>query len=114
MEVKVKLKNAPISAQKCRLIVNIIRDRTLLDSVNILRFLPKKGARILLKMLESLISNAENNHNIDVDSLKISVIYVNDGIKFKRIIPRAKGRSNKIYKRFCHIVIKASDGGRIK
>ncbi|MBJ15669.1 MAG: 50S ribosomal protein L22 [Legionellaceae bacterium] len=110
MEVKARLKNAPLSAQKGRLVSNIIRNMSVSQALNVLRFTPKKGAGLMLKLLESAIANAENNNGADIDELSIGQIFVDEAATFKRISPRAKGRANRICKRNCHITIIVSDG----
>lgn len=109
MEVTASLKNASLSAQKCRLVADMIRTVEVSKAVDILKFTQKKGARIILKLLESAIANAENNNGVDIDELKVSTIFVDEAPTFKRIIARAKGRANRILKRNCHITIKVSD-----
>ena len=79
------------------------------DALNILSFSQKKGARIVKKVLESAIANAEHNEGADVDELKISTIYVDESVTLKRLMPRAKGRADRILKRTCHITLKVSD-----
>lgn len=109
MIVTAKLKNAPLSAQKGRLVADMIRKKNVSGAVDILKFTPKKGAKIMLKLLQSAITNAENNNGADIDELKVGTIYVDEAATLKRISPRAKGRANRICKRTCHITIKVSD-----
>lgn len=109
MEVTAKLKNAPLSAQKCRLVADLVRNHPVSNALDILSFTPKKGAGLLKKLLESAIANAENNEGADIDELKISRVYVDEASTLKRIRARAKGRANRILKRTCHITIKVSD-----
>lgn len=109
MEVTAKLKNAPLSAQKGRLVADMIRTMNVSRSLDILRFTPKKGAKLMLKLLESAIANAENNHGVDVDELCVSKVFVDEATTLKRMSPRAKGRANRICKRTCHITINVSD-----
>ncbi len=109
MKVTARLKNASLSAQKCRLIADMIRRTSVASALNVLKFTSKKGAQIMLKVLESAIANAENNQGIDIDELKISTVYVDEAATLKRISPRAKGRANRISKRNCHITIIVSD-----
>ena len=110
MEVTAKLKNAPLSAQKGRLVADMIRSMNVSRAVNVLKFTPKKGAQLMLKLLESAIANAENNNGADIDELKVGVVFVDESTTLKRISPRAKGRANRISKRTCHITIIVSDG----
>ena len=109
MEVTAKLKNAPLSAQKGRLVADMIRNMQVSRAVDVLKFTPKKGAQLILKLLESAIANAENNNGADIDELKVGVIFVDESTTLKRISPRAKGRANRICKRTCHITIHVSD-----
>jgi large subunit ribosomal protein L22 len=110
MEVTARLSNAPLSAQKGRLIADLIRGLNVSSALDILRFTPKKGAVLMLKLLESAIANAENNNGADIDELKVGTVCVDESTTLKRISPRAKGRANRICKRNCHILIKVSDG----
>ena len=110
MEVTAKLRSAPISAQKVRLVADMIRSMNVSGAVDVLRFTPKKGAQMMLKLLESAIANAENNNGADIDELKVGMVCVDEATTLKRISPRAKGRANRICKRSCHITIKVSDG----
>jgi large subunit ribosomal protein L22 len=109
MEITAKLMGARLSAQKARLVADMIRKMSVSRAVNTLRFTPKKGAELILKLLESAIANAENNHGADIDELKVGTIFVDEANTLKRISPRAKGRANRISKRGCHITIKVSD-----
>ena len=109
MEVVAKLKGARISAQKVRLVADQIRGKAVEDALEILSFSPKKGAGIIRKVLNSAIANAEHNEGADVDELKVSTICVDEGMTMKRIMPRAKGRADRILKRSCHITITVAD-----
>lgn len=109
LQVPAKLTGAPLSAQKARLIVDMVRNMSVDKAINVLGFTQKKGAKIVKKLLESAIANAEHNHGADVDELKISAAYVNEGPTLKRIRARAKGRANRILKRTCHITLIVSD-----
>jgi len=110
MEVTASLRNAHLSAQKGRLVADMIRNVNVSSALDILRFTSKKGAQLMLKVLESAIANAENNNGVDIDELKVSTIFVDEATTLKRVSPRAKGRANRISKRNCHITIKVSDG----
>ncbi len=109
MEVRAKLKNAPLSAQKGRLVADLIRRMDVSGAIDVLKFTPKKGAQLMLKLLESAIANAENNNGADIDELKVGMICVDEATTLKRTSPRAKGRANRISKRTCHITITVSD-----
>lgn len=110
METSATLKGAQLSAQKGRLIVDMVRLQPVEKAIQTLAYTQKKGARLVKKLLESAIANAEQNHGADVDELVVSAVYVNEGATQKRIKSRAKGRANRILKRTCHITVKVSDG----
>jgi large subunit ribosomal protein L22 len=109
MEVAAKLSGARLSAQKARLVADQIRGKGVEEALDTLTFSNKKGAQIIKKVLESAIANAEHNEGADVDELKVSTIFVDEGISLKRIKPRAKGRADRIVKRTCHITVKVAD-----
>ena len=109
MEVAAKLKGARLSAQKARLVADQVRGKSVEAALEILQFSTKKGADIIKKVLESAIANAEHNDGADVDELKVSTIMVDEGMTMKRIMPRAKGRADRILKRSCHITITVAD-----
>ena len=109
MEVSAKLSGATISAQKARLVADQIRGKSAEEALDILTFSNKKAADLLLKLLNSAIANAEHNEGADVDELKVSSIFVNEGRTLKRLKPRAKGRADRILKRSCHITVKVAD-----
>jgi len=110
MEVAAKLKGAQISAQKVRLVADQVRGKGVEEALDLLTYSNKKAAQIIKKILDSAIANAENNEGADVDELKISSIYVDEGMTMKRLRPRAKGRADRILKRSCHITVKVADG----
>jgi large subunit ribosomal protein L22 len=109
MEISAKLSNAPISAQKVRLVADQIRGLPVEKALNALKFSTKKGASLVKKILESAIANAEHNEGSDIDELKVSTVYVNEGPTMKRMRARAKGRGNHILKRTCHITVKVAE-----
>ena len=109
MQVQAKLRGARLSAQKARLVADQVRGRPVEDALNLLTYSSKKGADVIRKLLNSAIANAEHNEGADVDELKISEIYVDEGMTMKRIMPRAKGRAERILKRSCHISITVAD-----
>ncbi|MGD8379801.1 MAG: 50S ribosomal protein L22 [Gammaproteobacteria bacterium] len=109
MQVSAKLKYARISAQKCRLVADQIRGKSVGQALQILSFSPKKAAHIVRKVLESAIANAENNNGADVDELKVFRVYVDEGPTLKRWRARAKGRANSIFKRTSHITVNVAD-----
>jgi large subunit ribosomal protein L22 len=82
-----------------------VRGKTVDQALNILAFSPKKGAVIVKKVLESAIANAEHNNGADIDSLKVTRIFVEQGTVLKRFTARAKGRGNRISKQTCHVYV---------
>ncbi|MAZ44308.1 MAG: 50S ribosomal protein L22 [Legionellales bacterium] len=97
------LRNATLSAQKARLVADMIRGKRVEQALDLLSFTPKKAAKTLKKVLESAVANAEHNDGADIDELFVKTIYVNEGPVLKRFQPRAKGRANRILKQRCHI-----------
>lgn len=111
METQAVLRGARLSAQKGRLIADMIRGKSVAEALDILTFSPKKGADLVRKVLESAIANAEHNNGADVDELKVSTVFVDEGLTMKRIRPRAKGRADRIFKRTSHITVKVAEQG---
>lgn len=109
MEIAARLKGARLSAQKARLVADQIRGKDVEVALDILSYSPKKGADIIKKLLNSAIANAEHNDGADVDELKVSSIFVDEGMTMKRLRPRAKGRADRILKRSCHITVTVAD-----
>ena len=109
MEVLAKHRYARISPQKARLIADQIRGQSVEQALSILTFSNKKGAGLVQKVLESAIANAEHNEGADIDELKVSKAFVDEGPTMKRIQARAKGRANRILKRSSHITVTVSD-----
>lgn len=109
MRVSATLKYARISPQKCRLVADAVRGQPVANALSTLGFMPRKGAAIVKKVLESAVANAEHNHGADIDELKVSNILVDEAPTFKRYQPRAKGRSNRIIKRNSHITVQVAD-----
>ncbi|NIH16478.1 MAG: 50S ribosomal protein L22 [Buchnera aphidicola (Periphyllus lyropictus)] len=109
MKILARHKKASSSAQKLRLVADIIRGKKVNKAIDILNFTNKKAALLIKKVLNSAISNAENNNGIDIDLLKVSEIFIDEGPTIKRMMPRAKGRADQILKRSSHITIIVSD-----
>ncbi|RTL54421.1 MAG: 50S ribosomal protein L22 [Rhodocyclaceae bacterium] len=105
METNAILRGVRLSAQKGRLVADLIRGKSVDHALNVLAFSPKKGAGIIKKVLESAIANAEHNDGADIDTLKVTRIYVEKGEVLKRFTARAKGRGNRIIKPTCHIYV---------
>ena len=109
MEVQAKHQNARISAQKARLVADQIRGLPVENALQLLTFSPKKAAQLMKKVLESAIANAEHNEGADIDELKVSKVFVDEGPTYKRWQARAKGAVNHIFKRTSHITVMVSD-----
>ena len=109
MQVQAKLYGVRLSAQKGRLVADMIRGKPVDQAMNLLAFSPKKGAAIIRKVLESAIANAEHNDGADIDALKVKTIHVERGMFLKRFQARAKGRGNRVLKHSCHIFITVGD-----
>ena len=99
MEVTAKHRFARISPQKCRLVADQIRGLPVEDALSTLTFGTTKSAAIMKKVLESAIANAEHNEGADVDELKVSRVFVDEGPVMKRLEARAKGRANRAIRR---------------
>ena len=102
METIAKHRYARTSAQKARLVADLIRGKKVAQALEILTFTNKK-------VLESAIANAEHNDGADIDDLKVAKIFVDEGPSMKRVMPRAKGRADRILKRTSHITVVVSD-----
>ncbi|KPK33517.1 MAG: 50S ribosomal protein L22 [Betaproteobacteria bacterium SG8_40] len=109
MQTSAVLRGVRLSPQKGRLVADQIRGLAVDKALNILKYSPKKGARIIQKVVESAIANAEHNDGADIDELRITRIFVDQGPVFKRFRPRAKGRASKILKPTCHISVTVGD-----
>ncbi|BDV00085.1 50S ribosomal protein L22 [Thermodesulfomicrobium sp. WS] len=105
MEAKAVAKFLRVSPQKARLVARNVTGKPVEDALNILKFTPKKAARLIEKVLASAIANAEHNANLDVDSLLVKEIRIDGGPSWKRIRPRAMGRAYRIIKRTSHITV---------
>lgn len=99
------LRGVRLSAQKGRLVADLVRGKPVDQALNILTFSPKKGAEIIKKVLESAIANAEHNSGADIDALKVTKIHVEQAAVLKRFTARAKGRGNRISKPTCHVFV---------
>ena len=103
METRAVLRGVRLSADKGRLVADLIRGKKVAQALNILAFTPKKAAVIVKKVLESAVANAEHNDSADIDELRVTSIYIEQGTTLKRFTARAKGRGNRIEKQTCHI-----------
>jgi large subunit ribosomal protein L22 len=105
MESRAVRRHLRLSPQKARLVVDLIRGKNVGDALNLLEFMPKKGARLVAKTLKSAVANAEHTQNVDVDRLYVKHISVGAGPTLKRFMPRAQGRATPILKRSSHVTI---------
>jgi large subunit ribosomal protein L22 len=110
METNATLKGVRLSAQKGRLVADQVRGLPVGRALDLLTFSPKKGAKIIKKVLESAIANAEHNDGADIDELRVKTIYIDKAETLKRTSARAKGRGNIIGKQSCHIHVVVGDG----
>lgn len=105
MEVSAKLLRADMSAQKARLVADQIRGLSAESAVELLKFSTKRAARVVKKVVDSAIANADENDGLDLDDLYVKTIFVDEGPVLKRFHARARGRGNQILKRSCHITV---------
>jgi large subunit ribosomal protein L22 len=109
MQVFAILKNVPMSAQKMREVVRQIQGLPALQAQAVLKFVPRKGARLVAKTLDSAIANAENNNKLKAESLRVMEAVAGTATTIKRFTPKARGSAGPILKRRCHIKITLSD-----
>ncbi|AKT53385.1 MULTISPECIES: 50S ribosomal protein L22 [Selenomonas] len=108
-EVKATAKYIRIAPRKVRIVMNLVRGKSVADALAILKFTPKVGADAVEKVLRSAIANAENNFDMDVDRLFISSAFVDQGPTLKRIHPRSRGQAFKILKHTSHITVAVNE-----
>ncbi|TDJ30139.1 MAG: 50S ribosomal protein L22 [Gammaproteobacteria bacterium] len=109
MQTSAKHRHAKISAQKCRLVADQLKGMPVDQALTLLNFSNRKAAVMLRKVLESAIANAEHNDGADIDELKVTSIFIDQGPTAKRMRARAKGRGNRILKRTSHITVTVAD-----
>ena len=109
MATVASLRYARISPQKCRLVADQIRGKSVAQALHILKFSRKKAAHLVRKVLESAIANAENNDAADIDELRVSAVTIGEAPTLARFRARAKGRGNRITKRNSHITVQVAD-----
>ncbi len=105
METRATAKTIRITPRKARLVIDLIRGKDIKEAQAILMFTPRAASPIILKVLNSAVANAENNNNANVDQLYVKEAYVNEGVRLKRLFPRAKGQGDIIQKRTSHITV---------
>lgn len=105
MEARAVQRHARLSPQKARLVVDLVRGRRVEEALGILEHLPKKGAKVLAKVIRSAVANAEHTQRVDVDDLYVTKVFVDGGPTQKRFLPRAHGRATPLIKRTSHITV---------
>ena len=109
METKAIAKTVRITPRKARLVIDLIRGKNIKEARAILMFTPRAASPIITKVLNSAVANAEHNNNANVDNLFVKEVYVNEGVRLKRLLPRAKGQGDIIKKRTSHITVIVAD-----
>ena len=112
MEARAKLSYARISSRKVKIVIDMIRNKNVGEAMGILKTTPKAASELLIKLLESAMANAVNNHNMNADNLYVAEIFANQGPTLKRVRPRAQGRAFRIRKRTSHITIVLKELGQ--
>ncbi|MBW1680561.1 MAG: 50S ribosomal protein L22 [Deltaproteobacteria bacterium] len=105
METRAAAKYVRIAPRKVRLLMDQVKGKQVEDALNLLSFSPKKGARILKKLIQSAVANAQHNAGLDVDALYVKRVYADEGPTLKRFRPRALGRAARIRKRTSHLTV---------
>src|SRR5262249_4531823 len=111
MEARASSRFARLSAQKARLVVNLIRGKSVESALGILEYTPKRGAKLVAKTLRSAVANAEHGQRVDVDRLFVKRAYVDEGPTAKRSLTRAHGRATPVFKRSSHITVVVDERG---
>ena len=109
MEAKAVAKYIRIAPRKVRVVMNLIRGKSVAEAFAILKFTPKAGADVIEKVLKSAVANAENNFDMNVDKLYVSSAYVDQGPTLTRIHPRSRGQAFSILKRTSHVTVIVSE-----
>ena len=105
MEAKAIANTIRITPRKARPVVDLIRNKDVAEAKAILKLTNKQATEVVAKVLNSAVANAEHNYNMDINNLYVKTAYVTDGIRMKRMLPRAKGRGDVIQKRTCNITV---------
>ncbi|KRM61464.1 50S ribosomal protein L22 [Paucilactobacillus vaccinostercus DSM 20634] len=106
---KATAKTVRVSARKVRMVLDAIRGKNVVEALAILKFTPRGAASDVEKVLKSAVANAENNFDLDRESLYVSETFANEGPTLKRFRPRAKGSASPINKRTSHITVVVSE-----
>jgi large subunit ribosomal protein L22 len=105
METKASAKTVRVTPRKARLVIDLIRGKDVKEAQAILMFTPRAASPIILKVLNSAIANAEHNDNMDPENLYVKEAFINEGVRIKRLLPRAKGQGDIIKKRTSHVTV---------
>ena len=114
MEAKAIVKYIRVSPRKIRLLMREIKGKKVEEALNLLAFAPQRGAPILRKLINSVVANASQYSDIDVDNLFIKRIFADEGPTLKRFRPRAMGRATSIRRRTSHLTVIVDEGGHGK
>ncbi|MEG0998360.1 MAG: 50S ribosomal protein L22 [Clostridiales bacterium] len=109
MEVKAIAKHIRISPRKVRYVADLVRGKRVEEARGILKLIPNRGGVPVMKVLNSAVANAEHNNDMSEDDLFIKKIFIDEGVTWKRIKPRAMGRADRMFKRTCHITVVVSE-----
>ena len=109
METRSIVRGVRLSADKGRLVADLVRGKKVDQAIQILTFTPKKAAHIVKKVVESAVANAEHNDGADIDELRVKTIYIEQGMTLKRSAARAKGRGARLCKPTCHVYLTVGD-----
>ena len=112
MEAKANARYIKMSPRKVRVVANLVRGKDVGEAIKTLSFVKRSAATPLKKVLESAIANAEHNDGADIDELKVSQIFIDQGPTLKRLRPRARGRADRLLKPTSHIMITVSEQGK--
>jgi large subunit ribosomal protein L22 len=105
MEVRALAANQPVSPQKVRLVLDVIKGRRVDEALTLLEFMPQSSARMVWKVLKSAAANAENNFDLNPDGLRVKRVSAGDGRTLKRWRARSRGRVAPVRKRYAHIEV---------
>ncbi len=109
MEARAIAKYLRVSSRKVRLNADLIRGKRVEEAINLLSHTPKAGAKLVSKVVQSALANARQDKSIDVDTLFVKTIFVNQGPTLKRFRPKPMGRAGRIRKRTCHVTVVLSE-----
>lgn len=109
MQAKAIARTVGVTPRKARLVIDLIRGKSVTEALEILSILNKSAVTPVTKVLKSAVANATNNFNMDENSLYVKEAYVDDAIRMRRFLPRAKGSASGLVKRTCHITVVVAD-----